>query len=105
MRQWGMFHHMHMRTDIDQQAIEDAAQKVYPNSFAARQGQHFELFGLPSGAEDSASVDTLGLGQLRAISCSGGVQRATPLSSSISTSFAVNAQVASSCTRWCVSRP
>ncbi len=45
VRHWGMFHHMHMRSDIDQQAIEDAAQKVYPNAFAARQGQHFELFG------------------------------------------------------------
>jgi phosphoribosyl 1,2-cyclic phosphodiesterase len=47
VREWGMFHHMHMRTDLDQQAIEDAARKVYPNSFAARQGQHFELYGLP----------------------------------------------------------
>ena len=47
VREWGMFHHMHMRSDIDQQAIEDAARKVYPNSFAARQGQRFELYGLP----------------------------------------------------------
>ena len=47
VRHWGMFHHMHMRTDADQQAIEDAARKVYPNSFAARQGQHFELYGPP----------------------------------------------------------
>jgi hypothetical protein len=42
-----MFHHMHIRSDIDQQAIEDAARKVYPNAFAARQGQHFELYGVP----------------------------------------------------------
>lgn len=48
VREWGMFHHMHMRSDIDQQAIEDAARKVYPNSFAARQGQRFELYGLPA---------------------------------------------------------
>jgi ribonuclease BN (tRNA processing enzyme) len=48
VRQWGMFHHMHMRSDNDQQAIEDAARKVYPNAFATRQGQRFELFGRPS---------------------------------------------------------
>ena len=47
VRRWGMFHHMHMRSDSDQQAIEDAARKVYPNAFAARQGQRFELFGQP----------------------------------------------------------
>jgi phosphoribosyl 1,2-cyclic phosphodiesterase len=47
VRAWGIFHHMHMRADIDQQAIEDASRKVYPNSFAARQGQHFELYGVP----------------------------------------------------------
>lgn len=47
VRQWGMFHHMHMRADIDQQAIEDAARAVYPNAFAVRQGQHFELYGPP----------------------------------------------------------
>jgi phosphoribosyl 1,2-cyclic phosphodiesterase len=44
VHRWGMFHHMHMRADIDQQAIEDAARKVYPNAFATRQGQHFQLF-------------------------------------------------------------
>lgn len=47
VHRWGMFHHMHMREDIDQAAIERAAQKIYPNSFAVRQGQHFELFGRP----------------------------------------------------------
>lgn len=43
-KRWGMFHHMHMRTDADQHAIELAARKAFPNSFAVRQGQHFELF-------------------------------------------------------------
>ena len=47
VRHWGMFHHMHMRTDDDQRAIEEAARKVYPNAFAVRQGQHFELFAKP----------------------------------------------------------
>ena len=47
VHKWGLFHHMHMRSDIDQQAIEDAAKKAYPNSFAARQGQHFQLFAKP----------------------------------------------------------
>jgi hypothetical protein len=36
---------MHMRADVDQQAIEDAARKEYPNAFAVRQGQRFELYG------------------------------------------------------------
>ncbi len=40
---WGMFHHMHMRSDADQLAMEASSQAVYPNSFAVRQGQHFEL--------------------------------------------------------------
>lgn len=45
VRKWGMFHHMHMRSDIDQAEIEKAAMAVYPNSFAARQDQRFELPG------------------------------------------------------------
>ena len=40
-----MFHHMHMRNDIDQAEIEKAARTAYPNSFVARQGQRFELPG------------------------------------------------------------
>ncbi|MBL8579460.1 MAG: MBL fold metallo-hydrolase [Mesorhizobium sp.] len=44
VHRWGMYHHMHMRDDIDQRAIEEAARKVYPNSFAVRQGQHFHLY-------------------------------------------------------------
>ena len=47
VKHWGMFHHMHMRADDDQRAIEDAARKVFPNAFAVRQGQHFELFAKP----------------------------------------------------------
>jgi len=47
VKKWGMFHHMHMRSDVDQRAIEEAAQAAYSNSFAARQGQHFELFPHP----------------------------------------------------------
>ncbi len=43
VKRWGMFHHMHMRSDIDQAEIESAAQAKYPNSIAARQDQRFEL--------------------------------------------------------------
>ena len=42
-RNWGMFHHMHQRKDADQRQIELDAQQVFPNSFAVRQGQRFEL--------------------------------------------------------------
>ena len=49
VRKWGMFHHMHMRSDIDQAEIEKAAQAAYPNSFAARQGQRFLLPGKNAG--------------------------------------------------------
>ena len=44
---WGMFHHMHMRSDVDQRLIEEASQAKYPNSFAVRQGQRFALFPPP----------------------------------------------------------
>jgi phosphoribosyl 1,2-cyclic phosphodiesterase len=40
---WGMFHHMHMRSDEEQLDMEARARSVYPNSFAVRQGQQFEL--------------------------------------------------------------
>ena len=40
---WGLFHHMHLRTDAEQREIEAAAQAVYPNAFAVRQGQRFKL--------------------------------------------------------------
>ena len=40
---WGLFHHMHMRSDADQAAIEKAARHAFPNSFVARQGQRFAL--------------------------------------------------------------
>lgn len=43
VREWALFHHMHMRNDADQRDIENAARKVYPNAFAVRQGQHFGL--------------------------------------------------------------
>ncbi len=43
VKRWGMFHHMHMRTDAEQRVLEKKAQAVYPNAFAARQGDHFEL--------------------------------------------------------------
>lgn len=42
-RNWGMFHHMHLRTDEDQRAIEAKARAVFPNVFACRQGQSFQL--------------------------------------------------------------
>jgi len=51
VHRWGMYHHMHMRDDIDQRAIEEAARKAYPNSFAVRQGQHFHLY--PRLAKDT----------------------------------------------------
>jgi len=44
-KRWGLFHHMHLRSDADQLAIEKTAQEVYPNSFCTRQGQRFELAG------------------------------------------------------------
>jgi phosphoribosyl 1,2-cyclic phosphodiesterase len=43
VKKWGMFHHMHMRSDADQRVMEAKAQAAYPNSFAVRQGQRFEL--------------------------------------------------------------
>ncbi len=43
VKQWGMFHHMHLRTDAEQRQIETAAQAAYPNAFAARQGQRIAL--------------------------------------------------------------
>lgn len=42
-RRWGMFHHMHLRTDADLLRIEKEAQGRFPNCFAVRQGQRFEL--------------------------------------------------------------
>jgi phosphoribosyl 1,2-cyclic phosphodiesterase len=45
VKKWGLFHHMHMRNDIDQAEIEKAARTAYPNSFVARQDQRFELPG------------------------------------------------------------
>lgn len=44
-KRWGMFHHMHMRKDAEQRDIEAQAQKVFPNSFAVREGERFELAG------------------------------------------------------------
>jgi len=43
VKRWGMFHHMHLRTDEEQRVIETAAQAVYPNTFAVRQGQRIAL--------------------------------------------------------------
>jgi phosphoribosyl 1,2-cyclic phosphodiesterase len=43
VKQWGLFHHMHLRTDSEQRVIEAAARAVYPNTFAARQGQRIAL--------------------------------------------------------------
>jgi phosphoribosyl 1,2-cyclic phosphodiesterase len=43
VKKWGMFHHMHMRSDEDQLSMEAKAQAAFPNAFAARQGQCFEL--------------------------------------------------------------
>ncbi len=43
VKQWGLFHHMHSRSDADQRVMETAAQAVYPNAFAARQGQRIAL--------------------------------------------------------------
>jgi phosphoribosyl 1,2-cyclic phosphodiesterase len=43
VNRWGMFHHMHLRSDAEQRAIEAAAQAAHPNAFAARQGQHVSL--------------------------------------------------------------
>jgi phosphoribosyl 1,2-cyclic phosphodiesterase len=43
VKRWGLFHHMHLRTDAEQRVIETAAQAAYPNAFAARQGQRIAL--------------------------------------------------------------
>ena len=43
VKSWGLFHHMHLRTDAEQRVIEAAAQGAYPNAFAVRQGQRFTL--------------------------------------------------------------
>ena len=43
VKQWGLFHHMHLRTDAEQQVIETAARAAYPNAFAVRQGQRIAL--------------------------------------------------------------
>lgn len=42
-KRWGLFHHMHLRTDAEQRVIETAARAAYPNAFAARQGQRIAL--------------------------------------------------------------
>ncbi len=42
-KRWGMFHHMHLRTDGEQRVMETAARGAYPNTFAARQGQRIAL--------------------------------------------------------------
>ena len=67
VKSWGMFHHMHMRTDADQHAIEQAAQKAFPNSFAVRQGQHFQLAAKSRGRGGNEQLR-------RQSSCSGEVQ-------------------------------
>ena len=43
VKRWGMFHHMHLRTDAQQRVIETVAQAAYPNAFAVRQGQRIAL--------------------------------------------------------------
>ncbi|HSG94230.1 MAG TPA: MBL fold metallo-hydrolase, partial [Afifellaceae bacterium] len=43
VKQWGLFHHMHLRTDMEQREIEAAAQAIYPAAFAARQGLRIAL--------------------------------------------------------------
>lgn len=43
VKRWGLFHHMHSRSDAEQQVMETAAQAAYPNAFAARQGQRIAL--------------------------------------------------------------
>jgi phosphoribosyl 1,2-cyclic phosphodiesterase len=43
VKQWGLFHHMHLRTDTEQREIETVARAAYPNAFAVRQGQRIAL--------------------------------------------------------------
>ena len=41
VKKWGMFHHMHMRSDIDQAEIEKAAQTAYPEFLRGATGSAF----------------------------------------------------------------
>lgn len=46
---WGLFHHMHLRTDAELRELETAAREIYPNAFAVREGQRIELPGEAGG--------------------------------------------------------
>ena len=58
-RDWGMFHHMHMRTDIDQQAIEDAAQNGLSELLRRASGPALRAFRASrgeAGSDDAADA-------------------------------------------------
>jgi phosphoribosyl 1,2-cyclic phosphodiesterase len=45
VERWGLFHHMHQRSDPDLHVIEKRAQEQFPNAFAVREGQRIHLVG------------------------------------------------------------
>ena len=56
---WGMFHHMHMRTDIDQQTIEDAARQSIQTHSPYVRDSTFSFSKFQAGPEVIALADAL----------------------------------------------